>query len=220
MRLRLLSDAQTNVVLTVITQEPDQANAALLATTAPLSAHRSDVYLPPLAPLLLAELGLDARARRVAIESVREVAHAASVAAERSAMESACMGFCAAPHYPSHHSASFLAPLSVAEMAAAGVASGEVTAGSTAANGGESMQVTRQMSLGRGTSFDQLTRESWQEHERRYSGMQPPLRRLSSPSTSRPASSRGQSSQGTPVAATPTRGSRQGPCGEEASWCA
>ena len=78
LHFRILSDAQANVVLKVITQEPDREQEGLVSSTAPLNAHRSDVYLPPLAPPLLAEVDLSTSARREAKSSVLDLAMAAA----------------------------------------------------------------------------------------------------------------------------------------------
>ena len=78
LHFRILSDAQARVVLKVITQEPDRDQEGLVSSTAPLNAHRSDVYLPPLAPPLLAEVDLSASARRAAKLSVLDLEMAAA----------------------------------------------------------------------------------------------------------------------------------------------
>jgi hypothetical protein len=83
-KFSLLTVNQRDVIHKVITQEPDADQAALTTTTAPLSSHRAEVYLPPLATPLLNELGLTGRVRRDALESVRDI-HAAASAASRAA---------------------------------------------------------------------------------------------------------------------------------------
>lgn len=163
-RIRLLSEAQTNVVLKVITQEPDEAQAAALVGAAvQTAAHSNHVYLPPLPSTLLHELGLDEQARRVAIESVNEVTNAANRAAERSAMDSFIPGGNAAGGRASFRSP----PPAALNAERLSVGGGERHSAPT--NGDEPMHVARTITLDRATSFDQQTRTSWQEHERRFS---------------------------------------------------
>ena len=177
MRLRLLSEAHTNVVLRVITQEPDDTQAALVQATAPLTARRSDVYLPPLPPVLLEQLGVDADARRAATESVQGVKLAASAAAERSAMDGGYGGISRRGGGISMRDGGGGGGLSIrSPMAAVGAAvrlerRGSGGGGNSGEDADEPMQITRQISLDRGVSFGQLGKQGLQEHERRFSDM-------------------------------------------------
>ena len=80
----VLSEQQTNVVLRVFTQEPDSDQMALASK---VSANRADVYLPPLPPRLLTEMGLSGAVQQQAADSVARIANAAHEAAERELTE-------------------------------------------------------------------------------------------------------------------------------------
>jgi hypothetical protein len=174
-RLRLLYDAQTNVVLRVITQEPDEAQAALVTATTPLSAHRSDVYLPPLAPPLLAELGLTAHERRAAVESVRDVVHAASVAAEKSALETAGRraNFVSPAAREHAHSAGCSGRTSAASIAG-GVGGGAHPCAVHPCTHAEPMSVVREVALDRSVTFDQMRGRHERQSRESTGGLSPP----------------------------------------------
>ena len=171
-RLRLLTDAQTNVVLKVITQEPDEAQqAALVGATAPLAAHSNHIYLPPLPPILLHELGHNDRARKLAVQSVDEVTNAANLAAELNAMDDFVPGGNAAGGRVSFRSrppAGLVAESNLSRRQS-GLASGPADRHSAPSSADEPMHIARAVTLDRAASFGQQARNRWQEHERRFS---------------------------------------------------
>ena len=161
-RLKLLSDAGQRVILRVFTQEPDEAQQQLVAATSLSGAHRSEVYLPPLAPPLLAELGLTQSARRAAVTAVREVSSMASAAADR-------------PGLISRRSS-----ILTSYRQEGGASPGRGTSGNlsvSVAGAGAPSSVApspltnkmREVALGDGAAFDQLTRTGWKELRRQES---------------------------------------------------
>lgn len=218
-RLRLLSDAQTNVVLKVITQEPDAEQAALVGATARLSAHGADVYLPPLAPPLLSHIGVGPAVRRDAVESVLHVVEE-NVEAERAASTldrplartasprpktrdpktsiHECRGSLGRQQTPER------APAMAGRAGPAGVQGWEgappLTGGSAPPIGG--LEVARHISLARGRSFHHLQPPSVLRAHTTASRSPSPA----SPRRAAPLRASGSSATGTPLASSRAQG--------------